>query len=246
MTEREPDFSRVGRRKERKRSSNLLNILIGVVIVLIIVVATTIVLSNDSDETADGKEHGNEAISKDNPSEDTKDDDQVIDDDNTVEDENLAAEDNQSESSDNTESDKSDESKTNKDTDKDKENSGDSSDSDGSVTSVPSEDELVAESVVNSAWEPIGTTQTGDHVSQYTIESVDWDEKKQALAYATGLPKDSMIFWKIKNGGGPQKSIGIVSSRDSVEKYRVYLEWVDGQGWKPVKMEVLTTLDFEH
>ena len=29
---------------------------------------------------------------------------------------------------------------------------------------------------------------------QYDGKSVDWNEKKQALAYATGLPQDSMIF----------------------------------------------------
>ncbi len=29
-------------------------------------------------------------------------------------------------------------------------------------------------------------------------------------------------------------------------KYRVYLEWVDEKGWKPVKMDILNTLDFEY
>ena len=85
----------------------------------------------------------------------------------------------------------------------------------GSVTSVPSDDAIIAETITDTAWKPIGTTQTGEHVSLYDGKSVDWNEKKQALAYATGLSQDSMIFWKIKNGGGPQKSIGIVSSRDS-------------------------------
>ena len=79
-----------------------------------------------------------------------------------------------------------------------------------------------------------------------TVNPLTGQKKQQALAYATGLSQDSMIFWKIKNGGGPQKSVGIVSSKDKVEKYRVYLEWVDGKGWKPVKMDVLKTLDFEY
>ncbi len=60
------------------------------------------------------------------------------------------------------------------------------------------------------------------------------------------LPEDALIIWKIKNGGSPQKSIGIVSTKDKVEKYRVYLEWVDEKGWKPVKMDVLNTLDFNY
>ena len=124
--------------------------------------------------------------------------------------------------------------------------SDDETRNDGTVTIVPSEDEFVARRSSITSWKPIGTTQTGEHVSLYDGKSVDWEEKKQAIAYATGLPSDSMIFWKIKNGGGPQKSIGIVSSRDSKEKYRVYLEWIDGQGWKPVKMDILTTLDFDY
>ena len=75
---------------------------------------------------------------------------------------------------------------------------------------------------------------------------VDWAEKKKALSYATGHSEDELIFWKIKNGGGPQKSIGIVSTRDKSEKYRVFLEWVDEKGWKPVQMDILNTLDFEY
>ena len=68
----------------------------------------------------------------------------------------------------------------------------------------------------------------------------DWNEKTMHISYAINLTEDDIIIWKIKNGGSPQKSIGIVSSKDKVEKYRVYLEWVDEKGWKPVKMDVLT------
>ena len=121
-----------------------------------------------------------------------------------------------------------------------------SSEESGTVTYGPSDDKIIAETVVNTAWKPIGTTQTGVHTSMYDGKSVDWNEKKQALAYATGLSENEMIFKKIKNGGGPQKSIGIVSSRDGSEKYRVYLEWVDEQGWKPVQMDKLTTLEFDY
>ena len=76
--------------------------------------------------------------------------------------------------------------------------------------------------------------------------TADWNEKIAAISYATNLPEDALIIWKIKNGGNPQKSIGIVSTKDKVEKYRVYLEWVDEKGWKPVKMDVLNTLDFNY
>ena len=52
-----------------------------------------------------------------------------------------------------------------------------------------------------------------------------------------------MIVWFLGNGGRPDKSIGVVSSNNKSEIHRVYLQWVDGQGWKPEKMEVLNTLE---
>jgi Domain of unknown function (DUF1510) len=245
MTEREPNFSRSERKKRRNRSGNILNILIGVVVLLIIIVGATIFLGNGSNEKADD----NELITTegaDNQSKDTEEDSQVIDEEIADEDVDSLTEENNSDSSGSEESEESEGSTTNQETDKVEENSEDDSESSGSVTSVTSDDDIIAETVVDTAWRPIGTIQSGEHVSQYDLESVDWDEKKQALAYATGLSQDSMIFWRIKNGGGPQKSVGIVSSKDKSEKYRVYLEWVDGQGWKPVKMDVLKTLDFEY
>ncbi|PID22903.1 hypothetical protein CSV61_00145 [Sporosarcina sp. P3] len=93
--------------------------------------------------------------------------------------------------------------------------------------------------VVNPDWKPIGTKQTGEHVSKYDGQSDDWHEKKKAISYATGMSEDQLYFDRIQNGGSPQKSEGIVRSTDNSKKFKVYLEWVDGQGWKPVKMEVL-------
>lgn len=107
-------------------------------------------------------------------------------------------------------------------------------------------DSSVAQSIIDPTWEPIGTTQTGEHVSLYDGTSVDWKEKERALLYATGLTEDNVIFKRIQNGGSPQKSIGIVTSLDSTEKYRVYLEWIDGEGWKPTQLDVLNTLDFNN
>ena len=71
----------------------------------------------------------------------------------------------------------------------------------------------------------------------------DWNEKINAISYATGLSQDNMYVMMIKNGGGPQKSIGVVQSKDKSQKYRVHLEFKDGEGWKPVKMDVLKTLE---
>ncbi len=107
-------------------------------------------------------------------------------------------------------------------------------------------DAFVSESMIDPGWTPIGTEQSGEHVSLYDGTSVDWKEKEQALLCATGLTEDNVIFKRIKNGGSPHKSIGIVTSLDSTEKYRVYLEWIDGEGWKPTQLDVLNTLDFNY
>lgn len=116
------------------------------------------------------------------------------------------------------------------------------------IVSKPEQDEdsIVIETIVDTSWEPIGTKQTGYHESKYDGKSIDWNEKKEAIAYATLFDVEDLIFWKIKNGGDEQRSIGIVSTFDKKHKYRVYLQWEDGKGWKPTKLEVLRTLDFEY
>lgn len=116
------------------------------------------------------------------------------------------------------------------------------------VVSQKNEDEnsVVIETIVDAGWEPIGTVQTGPHESKYDGVSDDWKEKKKAIAYATMIDEDDLIYWKIKNGGSIHHSIGIVSTFDESKMYQVYLEWVDNEGWKPVKLEVLRTLAFDY
>lgn len=113
----------------------------------------------------------------------------------------------------------------------------------GTITREESNDPIVEETVINTSWEPVGTTQTGEHVSVYQKGTPDWNEKIKAISYATGLSEDNMHIMMVKNGGGPQKSIGVVQSKDESQKYRVHMEWVDGKGWAPVKMDVLKTLE---
>lgn len=215
-------------RPKKPSTNTILNALIGIVIVLIIITAGFIFLGNDdepekadstkdteSTETADGSE----------AEEEVDPEDQIGSEPITEEE---ATEDSESSEEEATE----EESTTTED-----------STTGGTVTSTPSDDPLVSERIVNTGWKPVGTSQTGEHTSVYTEGHVDWDEKLKAMAYTTGLSADNMIVWRIENGGSPQKSIGVVSSNDKEEKYRVYLEWVDGEGWKPEKMETLKTLD---
>ncbi|WP_153733005.1 YrrS family protein [Sporosarcina obsidiansis] len=223
MAEREPNFSRMSRKKSKK--DKVLNILIGIVVVLILIVGVTFILGDDKDEVSDDKQQepqqteevsdkpilvGEQPVGKDavetEPSEEegsSSDEEGKIVNEAVQEDESVT----------------------------------------DAITTTPSTDQAVKETVVDANWKPLGTKQTGTHVSKYDGESDDWYEKKQAIAYATGLSEDQLIYWRIQNGGSPQKAEGIVSSLDKSEKYKVYLEWVDSEGWKPVKMDVLNTLE---
>lgn len=103
-------------------------------------------------------------------------------------------------------------------------------------------DPIVASVILDPAWEPTPTTQTGEHVSLY-VASTDWQEKIETLSRTTGLAHDNMIVLRVGNNGGTQNAIGVVTSADGAEKYRVSMEWVDEQGWLPTKLEKLHTTE---
>ncbi|WP_141433692.1 YrrS family protein [Bacillus sp. 03113] len=105
-------------------------------------------------------------------------------------------------------------------------------------------DSSVIRTIENPSWKPVGTTQTGEHATLYETGTVDWDEMLNALSYATGIEKGNMTVVYIGNNNhDPQKAIGTVSTKDKQEKYRVYIEWIDGKGWKPSKVEELNAIN---
>ena len=217
MNNQKDKHTRLERRKKRKED-RFLNMLIAAVVVAIIIIAVT-VLTGDKEK------------SKEEP---VKDDDQEI----------IEPQDEQEELNE-PEEDATEGKEEEEQSEVDEKEEDIEEPADVEVTEDPN-DPVVSKSIVDPAWAPIGTSQHGEHVSLYDGNSLDWQEKLQALTYTTGLPADDMIVWKLKNGGSPQKSIGIVSSKDKAEKYRVYLEWVDGEGWQPVQMDLLETLDFDY
>ncbi|MBY0096286.1 YrrS family protein [Mesobacillus maritimus] len=97
----------------------------------------------------------------------------------------------------------------------------------------------VKQTIVNPDWKPVGTTQTGEHQAVYDESSVDWQEMLKAISYATGIDGGNMTVWFLGNNGGPQSAQGTVSDKAGGPKYRVAIDWVDGEGWKPVKVEEL-------
>ncbi|OLN23431.1 hypothetical protein BTO30_05575 [Domibacillus antri] len=101
----------------------------------------------------------------------------------------------------------------------------------------------VEQDIVDPNWKGVGTTQSGPHTSSFDTGSTDWQEKVNALSYATGIPVDNMTVWYI-SGNGQHGAIGTVSPKnDQNDAYRVFIEWVDGEGWKPVKVQKLERND---
>lgn len=91
-------------------------------------------------------------------------------------------------------------------------------------------------------WEPIGTEQEGTHTKEFAEGTQDRKEMEEAIRIATGLKQGDMITWWLENGGGNQV-IGTVSNKAQDKTYRVYLSWVENEGWKPTKVEVLKEND---
>ncbi|MBT2569124.1 DUF1510 family protein [Planococcus sp. ISL-110] len=227
-------------KKKKNRSNSILNIMIGLVFALILIIGVSMLFSGGDDQAQDpeavtispetqdqtsgsGDSEGESAGAEEEPEEDTEASDE----------EKEAAE-------------KAEKEKTKKEAEEAKkaeEEKEGSVTKGGTITREDSSDPIVEETIINTSWEPVGTKQKGDHVSVYQKDSADWNEKVNAVSYATGLDANNMYVMMIKNGGGPQKSIATVQSKDESEKYRVHMEWVDGEGWKPVKMDVLKTLE---
>lgn len=234
MPEKNTKFdTRLDQRNQKRKKNNILNILIGIVLLLIIIVTVNIVTNDDDKESANSP---NVSSSQE---EENKENESVAEEEDV--DESVEEADTNTESTESSSSNEDVAAETEEDASDDAEETETETEA-GTVTTEASNDPNVESVIIDSGWQPIGTTQTGEHVSSYTKNTVDWDEKVKALAYAANLDSSNMYVPFIGNGGSPQKSIGTVTSKDRSEIYRIYLEWVDGEGWKPTKKEKLKAL----
>lgn len=235
--EEKPYPSRLKKKKEKNRSNSILNIMIGLVFALILIIGVSMLFSGGDDQANESEDVAISTGTEEQTS--GSDDGESASAGDEDEDAEAKAEEEAAKKAEEAKA-KEEAAKKAKE-EKEKEEEG-SVTKGGTITREDSSDPIVDETVINTSWEPVGTKQKGDHVSVYQKDSVDWNEKVKAVSYATGLDSNNMYVMMIKNGGGPQKSIATVQSKDESEKYRVHLEWVDGEGWKPVKMDVLKTL----
>lgn len=99
-------------------------------------------------------------------------------------------------------------------------------------------DPAVQEAYTNPSWQPIGTSQSGPHTTQFDDNTQDWKEMIQAISYAIQVPADTLTIWYLGNNGS-NKAVGTVTAKDTKQKYKVYIEWVDNEGWKPTLVQLM-------
>ncbi|MEK7019668.1 YrrS family protein [Bacillus sp. FSL R9-9410] len=93
-------------------------------------------------------------------------------------------------------------------------------------------------SQTNSSWKPIGTEQGAKPAMKFEEGTVDWNEMKKAISYAVDVPESQLIFEFIGNNGN-NKAYGNVRDKQSNKKYKVDIDWVEDQGWKPASVQVV-------
>ncbi|AFU12504.1 YrrS family protein [Bacillus toyonensis] len=93
-------------------------------------------------------------------------------------------------------------------------------------------------SQTNPSWKPIGTKQGAKPEMEFKEGTVDWNEMKEAISYAVDVPEGQLIFEFIGNNGN-NKAYGNIRDKQSNKKYKVDIDWVENQGWKPVSVQVV-------
>ncbi|MED3419142.1 YrrS family protein [Bacillus thuringiensis] len=93
-------------------------------------------------------------------------------------------------------------------------------------------------SQTNPSWKPIGTEQGAKPEMKFKEGTVDWSEMKKAISYAVDVPESQLIFDFIGNNGN-NKAYGNVRDKQNNKKYKVNIDWVENQGWKPASVQVV-------
>lgn len=102
---------------------------------------------------------------------------------------------------------------------------------------VTSEDPNVIRAVVGE-WEPVGTSQSEPHFTNYDDGSTDRLEIKNAVSQASGVAENDMIENWIGNNG-EQKVTATVTQTSTGKVFKVYLSWIEKKGWQATRVEEL-------
>lgn len=216
--------SRFNYRSKRKKTNLVLNGLIGIVLLLIVIVGYSIFISGN-DKTA-AKKDVQTAAGK--TSAEKQSVNKIKKDTSTV---NKSSTDNSTKT--NNEQNTADQSnkstKSSSSSNQDQNNSNQDQSNSDQVQTVDSPDVSTSTPAASS----------GQHVTSYDSNSQDWQEMLQAMSSATGVDQGNMTVWFLgSDKGNPGGSVGTISAKDNKQqRYRVYLQWVDGQGYKATKVE---------
>ncbi|WP_251549262.1 YrrS family protein [Neobacillus muris] len=223
--------SRSGYRAKRRKTNLVLNSLIILVLALIIIVAYNVFASGDDE---------NASSSKATPKTEQK---AAVDKDKNEQSTEAEKSDGSSQDTAKQKDEDSDESDSKAAHDDQEETDPEEADAEQATVMEGGSSPNVAKTIVNPAWKPVGTSQTGEHTAVYDQSSVDWQEMLKAVTYATGIDQSNMtVYWLGRDKSTNNGSFATVASKDKTQKYNVYLEWVDGEGWKPTKMEELSEI----
>jgi cytoskeletal protein RodZ len=203
------DGSRLQKKRQKRRKGILLNVFIGIVLLAAVTVAYQAFFTS-SNETAATKTEQKKEANKESSKKKEK-------------------------STDNKEAVKKKESAKNKD------KTGQSAEAskpvkDEKVVLKDQQNPNVAEAYTNPSWKPIGTSQSEPHTTKFDMSSQDWKEMTKTISYALDIPEDTLTILFLGNNG-PNKAIGTVQARDTKQKYKVYIEWVENQGWQPTLVQ---------
>lgn len=106
------------------------------------------------------------------------------------------------------------------------------------VEVIPGGENDVIETYV-ADWKPVGTNQTGEHYTKFDEGSDDRLEISDAIMKATQLHEADYILWWIGNDGF-NKAFTDIERKTTGELLRVYLSWIDDDGWQVTKIEKLS------
>ncbi|MEI3596611.1 MULTISPECIES: YrrS family protein [unclassified Oceanobacillus] len=218
--------SRMDKFEKRRRNTKFINYFLTIAAVLVLFLIGAWIFGGNDKKASDDNEGS--TSEEDSFFLETEDENEKPDDEEA----------NGKEDSDDSEVDEDDRNKDEEDESVDENESEENDDYDEieTVETEPSDDD-VAEAVMGN-WPPIGTEQTGPHTTNYEDGSADRIEIKRAASKVTGIPEDDLIEVWIGNGGD-QKVVATVSNRAQTEKYRIFMSWIDEEGWQPTKLETL-------
>ncbi|SEO33814.1 Protein of unknown function [Amphibacillus marinus] len=222
MTNDESSYSRLNRFEKRRKNSKWLTIMISVGSVLIIIFIVILVLTGNGDE---------QAVVQD-PNQEIADDLDEDPDDLPI-----------------------DEPDNENDTGND-EPSADDPNNDPSTPNLnpddyelefidPDETDSNIEFAYTSEWSPIPTEQSEPYEFSWDQSAQDWQEMMQAAELASGVSTDEMYYLWV-SGNGTQSVIATFSNNTMDEHFRVYLTWIENQGWQPEHVDMLYRHDQMH